>query len=242
MTANAHLIAAVTVVGCVTACGAARPNVTAPTAPVASSTLTADRTLATQAEVEHEEIIIVEDNPQSIAAAVALVQSMDGWGAIEDAYAPVLECFNGRQSVSVDELMVEASSPIPPDFNLGWATVSTIEALEADADQAILLVRGASNAEGELSVMPDERIVVVRNFGDQWRIAGEANRNATGCMNERWAGIGDDAQFSTCDAQHRACLLDIDEKEACGGLGCACNHCLMRYEGCNDRLTACMAA
>ncbi len=198
-------------------------------------------TRAPAAELE-DEIEILDDDPKAIAAAIELIESLDDWGAVEDAYAPVLDCFNGRTTVVFDNLVTEASAPMPPDYALGWATVSSIEPLEATADEAILVVRGAAALEGDLGVFLDERIVRVQQLAHGWRITGEANRAAPGCMSERWSSLGDDERFSSCDDVHRDCLLQIDEVAACGGLGCACDECVVQYDACNEQADACLTA
>ena len=189
---------------------------------------------------EDEDIVILDDDPTAIAEASALLDRLDALGNVENAYASNLECFNGRTDVAFDDILDEYAQPIAQDFALGWDVIASIVPLESSPDEATFVVRGSAMIEGDIASMLDERIVVVRRFDDGWRIAAEANRNAPGCMSERWAAIDDDHRFSSCEQQHRECLIDIDDRAACGGMGCACNSCLMQYETCNEKAAACL--
>lgn len=189
---------------------------------------------------EDDDIVILDDDPTAIAEAKALLDRLDALGNVENAYAPTLECFNGRTDVAFDDILDEYAQPITQDFALGWDVIASIVPLESSPDEATFVVRGSAMIEGDIVSMLDERIVVVRRFDDGWRIAAEANRNAPGCMSERWASIDDDHRFSTCDELHRECLVEIDPRAACGGMGCACNSCVMQYESCNEKAAACL--
>ena len=225
------------------ACAAPATSTSAPTAPSTASSTRSANPFATpplRESAEEDEIVILEDDPEAIAEAKALLDRLDALGAVENAYAPTLECFNGRTDVAFDDILEQYEQPIAQDFALGWDVIASIVPLESSPDEAVFVVRGSAMIEGDVATFLEERIVIVRHLDEGWRITAEANRNAPGCLSDRWANVDDDHRFSTCEQQHRECLIDIDDRAACGGLGCACNSCLMQYETCNEKAAACL--
>ena len=97
--------------------------------------------------------------------------------------------------VAFDDIRDEYAQPTSQDFALGWDVIASVVTLESSPDEATFVVRGSAMIEGDIATMLDERIVVVRKLDEGWRIAAESNRNAPGCLSERWASIDGDHRF-----------------------------------------------
>jgi hypothetical protein len=176
----------------------------------------------------------------TVQEAIDRARALVGADAPEAIYASVLECYYGRQSVSVDEIEAGQGGPGQP-FNpipLGTEWVKILEASRSEVELlAYAVIPGEELDQGEALT---ETRVVARALGVGWRVVSQTTRGQPGCGADALAEHPADPVLDRCRAAHGSCVAAIDNEQACGGMGgCACNSCLMGLESCDLALSAC---